>query len=115
MKMVMTVVPKKYGEKLLSDLVHAGFIGFGYSFQTVLHPLISQTLEVLKDGPCLKSGCNIGLKVYNNNTLVIVHRNLPKSTHRERMEQNFDIFNFSLSMEDMTEIAKLNKLDRGQQ
>lgn len=25
MKMVMTVVPKKYGEKLLSDLVHAGF------------------------------------------------------------------------------------------
>ena len=71
-------------------------------------------MEVLKDGPCLKSGCNIGLKVYNNNTLVIVHRNLPKSTHRERMEQNFDIFNFSLSMEDMTEIAKLNKLDRGQ-
>ena len=39
---------------------------------------------------------------------------LPKSTHRERMEQNFDIFNFSLSTEDMTEIAKLNKLDRGQ-
>jgi uncharacterized protein YaaQ len=25
MKMVMAVVPKKYGENLLSDLVHAGF------------------------------------------------------------------------------------------
>lgn len=33
---------------------------------------------------------------------------LPKSTHIERMEQNFDVFDFSLSDVDMTEIAALD-------
>ncbi len=33
---------------------------------------------------------------------------IPKSTHVERMEQNFDIFDFALSEGDMEEIAKLD-------
>ena len=33
---------------------------------------------------------------------------IPKSVHKERMEQNLDIWNFTLSDEDMTEIAKLD-------
>ena len=33
---------------------------------------------------------------------------LPKSTHIERMEQNFNVFDFTLSDEDMTAIAKLD-------
>lgn len=33
---------------------------------------------------------------------------LPKSTHIERMEQNFNVFDFSLSAEDMAEIAALD-------
>ena len=33
---------------------------------------------------------------------------IPKSTHRDRMEQNIDIWDFSLSDEDMAEIAKLD-------
>ena len=33
---------------------------------------------------------------------------IPKSTHKERMEQNMDIWDFSLSSEDMAEIAKLD-------
>ena len=33
---------------------------------------------------------------------------IPKSTHRERMEQNLDIWDFSLSEEDMAEIARLD-------
>lgn len=33
---------------------------------------------------------------------------LPKSTHIERMEQNFNIFDFTLSDEDMTAISKLD-------
>ena len=33
---------------------------------------------------------------------------IPKSVHRERMEQNLDIWNFRLSDEDMTEISKLD-------
>ena len=34
---------------------------------------------------------------------------IPKSTHKERMEQNLDVFDFSLSAEDMETIGKLDK------
>ena len=33
---------------------------------------------------------------------------IPKSVHKDRMEQNLDIWDFSLSSEDMAEIAKLD-------
>ena len=33
---------------------------------------------------------------------------IPKSVHRDRMEQNMDIWNVALSDEDMAEIAKLD-------
>jgi diketogulonate reductase-like aldo/keto reductase len=34
---------------------------------------------------------------------------IPKSTHKERMVENFDVFNFALSDGDMREIEKLDK------
>ena len=33
---------------------------------------------------------------------------LPKSTHAERIKQNFDVFDFNLTSEDMTAITALN-------
>lgn len=36
---------------------------------------------------------------------------IPKSTHLERMQENFDIFHFSLSDEDMQAIAALDKAE----
>lgn len=33
---------------------------------------------------------------------------IPKSVHKERMEQNLDIWDFELSTKDMAEIAKLD-------
>ena len=34
---------------------------------------------------------------------------IPKSTHKERMQENFEVFDFSLSAEDMEKIAVLDK------
>ena len=36
---------------------------------------------------------------------------IPKSSHKERMAQNIDIFDFSLSDDDMAQIAKMNQHD----
>lgn len=38
---------------------------------------------------------------------------IPKSTHKERMAENFNIFDFTLTDEDMADIAKLNRHDTG--
>ena len=38
---------------------------------------------------------------------------IPKSTHKERMAQNFNIFDFTLSADDMSQIATLNQQDAG--
>jgi diketogulonate reductase-like aldo/keto reductase len=38
---------------------------------------------------------------------------IPKSTHKERMAQNFDIFDFTLNDDDMSQVATLNQQDAG--
>lgn len=38
---------------------------------------------------------------------------IPKSTHKERMEQNFNIFDFTLTDEEMSKIAEMNEHDNG--
>lgn len=39
-----------------------------------------------------------------NNVVVI-----PKSTHKERMKENFNIFDFKISNEDMTKLTQLDE------
>ncbi len=38
---------------------------------------------------------------------------IPKSSHKERMVQNIDIFDFTLTDDDMAQIAKMNQHDTG--
>ena len=38
---------------------------------------------------------------------------IPKSTHRERMAQNLDIFDFTLTRQEMAQISTLNQHDEG--
>lgn len=63
------------------------------------HPLLSEIGE--KYG---KSAAQVALR-WNVQRGVVV---IPKSVHKERMEQNIDIWNFMLSEEDMKRIAKLD-------
>ncbi len=51
-----------------------------------------------------KSAAQVALRWLTQRGIIVI----PKSTHIERMEQNIDIFNFTLSEEDMQEIAKLD-------
>lgn len=51
-----------------------------------------------------KSAAQIALKWNTQRGVVII----PKSVHKERMEQNMNIWDFTLTDEDMTEIAKLD-------
>ena len=51
-----------------------------------------------------KSAAQVALR-WNVQRGVVV---IPKSTHRERMEQNIDIWDFALTDEDMAEISKLD-------
>lgn len=56
-----------------------------------------------------KSAAQVALRWLTQRGIVAI----PKSTHKERMAQNFDIFDFSLSEDDMSQIATLNQQDTG--
>ena len=51
-----------------------------------------------------KTAAQVGLRWNAQRGVVII----PKSTHKERMEENFNIWDFALSDEDMAAIAKLD-------
>ena len=56
-----------------------------------------------------KSAAQVALRWLTQRGIVAI----PKSTHKERMAQNFDIFDFTLSDDDMAQIATLNQQDAG--
>lgn len=51
-----------------------------------------------------KSTAQVALRFLIQRGVIVI----PKSTHRERMAQNIDVFDFSLSKDDMDEIASLD-------
>jgi diketogulonate reductase-like aldo/keto reductase len=63
------------------------------------HPILSQIGK--KYG---KTAAQVALRWNTQRGVVII----PKSTHRERMEENLNIWDFSLSQEEMDEISKLD-------
>ena len=56
-----------------------------------------------------KTAAQIALRWLTQRGIVAI----PKSSHKERMAQNIDIFDFSLSNDDMAQIAKMNQYDAG--
>ena len=56
-----------------------------------------------------KSAAQVALRWLTQRGIVAI----PKSNHIERMRQNFDIFDFSLTQDDMTQIETMNQSDAG--
>ena len=56
-----------------------------------------------------KSAAQVALRWLTQRGIVAI----PKSTHRDRMEQNFNIFDFTLTDAEMSQIATLNQHDSG--
>ena len=56
-----------------------------------------------------KTAAQIALRWLTQRGIVAI----PKSSHKERMVQNIDIFDFTLTDDDMAQIAKMNQHDTG--
>lgn len=56
-----------------------------------------------------KSAAQVALRWLTQRDIVVI----PKSSHAERMQENFDIFDFTLTQEDMDKIATMNQEDAG--
>ena len=56
-----------------------------------------------------KSAAQVALRWLTQRGIVAI----PKSSHKERMAQNINIFDFKLTMEEMTQIATMNLHDAG--
>ena len=56
-----------------------------------------------------KSAAQVALRWLTQRGIVAI----PKSSHKERMAQNLDIFDFTLNQEEMKQIASLNQSDAG--
>ena len=56
-----------------------------------------------------KSAAQVALRWLTQRGIVAI----PKSTHKERMQQNFDIFDFTLTADEMAKIATMNQHDTG--
>ena len=52
-----------------------------------------------------KTSAQVALRYLIQNNLVVI----PKTVHKDRMEQNFNVFDFELSNEDMNKISKLDE------
>ncbi|QFQ11905.1 aldo/keto reductase [Pseudoprevotella muciniphila] len=56
-----------------------------------------------------KSAAQVALRWLTQRGIVAI----PKSSHKERMQQNFDIFDFSLTSDEMAQVATMNQHDTG--
>ncbi len=80
-------------------------------------PLGGQGVDGIVKSPVLaavgdrygKSAAQVALRWLTQRGIVAI----PKSTHRERMVQNIDIFDFTLTDADMAQIALMNEHDTG--
>lgn len=90
-------IMKQYGTRLMSWGPFAeGKNGF----------FTNETLKAIGD-KYNKSAAQVALRFLIQRGIIVI----PKSTHKERMIENFDVFDFVLAEEDMSAIASLDKAE----
>ena len=71
--------------------------------------IVKSDLLTAIGGKYNKTAAQVALRWLTQRGIVAI----PKSSHKERMAQNIDIFDFTLSDDDMAQIAKMNQHDVG--
>ena len=86
------------------------------SQQTGIEPILGEFGTIVKNellttigAKYNKTAAQVALRWLTQRGIVAI----PKSSHKERMAQNFDIFDFTLSDDEMAQIAQLNQHDTG--
>ncbi|MBR1543134.1 MAG: aldo/keto reductase [Bacteroidaceae bacterium] len=92
------VEAKKYMDEMGCQIMAWGPLAEGKNGFFTNETLINIGKKYAKTGP------QVALRYLTQRGVVVI----PKSTHIERMEQNLNIFDFTLTDEDMTEILKLD-------
>lgn len=74
------------------------------SFSSDLSDFAERRVPSLIGAKCGKTAAQTALRFLMQSGVVVI----PKSVHKERMQQNFDLFDFTLSTEDMVAIEALD-------
>ena len=93
---------------LLNNGIEMPLLGYGL-FQVPPQEAERCTRDALEVGYRLIDTAQVALRWLIERGIVAI----PKSMHKERMEANFDIFDFSLTETDMKAIEPLNQKDTG--
>ena len=92
----------EYGQKLGITIEAYSPLG-GNGAGTLSDPVINEIAKKHKKTPA-----QVVLRWNMQRNIVV----LPKSTHKERIESNYDVFDFELDNDDMNMINSLNKDDK---
>ena len=102
--------PRPIAEKLYRALSGSRpFARFKAAIEREQNHACMSSAEREQARPKGKSAAQVALRWLTQRGIVAI----PKSTHKERMAQNLDIFDFTLTDEDMAQIATMNQHDTG--
>ena len=109
----MSQIQSAFVEKTYTFLFYHHFSGStrenganGQFFRLIYQIVAERRVSSLIGAKRGKTAAQTALRFLMQSGVVVI----PKSVHKERMQQNFDLFDFTLTDEDM---AQINSLDKG--
>ena len=107
----MSQIQSAFVEKTFTFLFYHHFSGStrenganGQFFRLIYQIFAERRVPSLIGAKCGKTAAQTALRFLMQSGVVVI----PKSVHKERMQQNFDLFDFTLTPEDMAAIEALD-------